>query len=334
MAGKLTRFLAEDGATLSAGDPYAEVEVMKMFLSLKAPEDGVLRHACTEGCVLSDGDLVARLELTDPSKVKTSTLFEGRIPAAWIMKPHGRGTRRGAPVKPHGILRELIRGTLDDVVAGFEVPHARVDAALRALPDVLNDPQLPFSEFQEALSFFTGRLPPALETRLTNLLHQVEAACQNTQAASTAPRIAVEDVHFPEGQSCPESRNPFAVTFPESDEMPQSWRLVARIPALIREGKAEHFANSTKGSGNDSESADHSRAAAALDAAVAPLLQLASRFVCGLWFVFCALRVCKVVEESVSPRCITSPNPFLQHSPFDAVPFAQLCPRSPPSLLH
>ena len=284
MAGKLTRFLAEDGATLSAGDPYAEVEVMKMFLSLKAPEDGVLRHACTEGCVLSDGDLVARLELTDPSKVKTSTPFDGRIPAAWIMKPHGRGTRRGAPVKPHGILRELIRGTLDDVVAGFEVPHARVDAALRALPDVLNDPQLPFSEFQEALSFFTGRLPPALETRLTNLLHQVEAACQNTQAASTAPRVAVEEVQFPEGQSCPESCNPFAVTFPESDEMPQSWRLVARIPALIREGKAEHFSR-TKASGSDGEHADHSRAAAALDAAVEPLLQLASRSVRGSRFI-------------------------------------------------
>jgi hypothetical protein len=34
----------------------------------------------------------------------------------------------------------------------YEVPRARVDAALRALPELLNDPALPFYELQEALS--------------------------------------------------------------------------------------------------------------------------------------------------------------------------------------
>ena len=267
MAGKLTRFLAEDGALLKAGDPYAEVEVMKMFLSLKAPEDGVLHHACTEGRVLSDGDLVARLELTDPSKVKTSKPFDERIPATWLMKPHGRGTRGASSVKPHVLLRELVEGTLNDVVSGYEVPRVRVDAALRALPEVLNDPQLPFGELQEALSFLTGRLPPALQNPLSDLLRQLDAL----KDSNLHTCIAIEEISPRSGSSgsIPENQNPFTLTFPE-DELPQSWALLAKLPSLIEDGKRIHLASIPE--------ADRSRAEATLDAALEPLQQLASRY--------------------------------------------------------
>ena len=59
MAGKLARWLVDDGAKVAKGAAYAEVEVMKMFLSLRAPESGTLRVKLSEGTVLNAGDLIA-----------------------------------------------------------------------------------------------------------------------------------------------------------------------------------------------------------------------------------------------------------------------------------
>jgi len=43
VSGKVARFLLEDGAHVRAGQAYVEVEVMKMYLPLVAPESGTLR---------------------------------------------------------------------------------------------------------------------------------------------------------------------------------------------------------------------------------------------------------------------------------------------------
>lgn len=39
-AGKLLMYKVEDGGHVFAGEPYAEMEVMKMNLSLRVPESG------------------------------------------------------------------------------------------------------------------------------------------------------------------------------------------------------------------------------------------------------------------------------------------------------
>ena len=76
MAGKLARWLVEDGAAVAKGEAYAEVEVMKMFLSLRAPEAGKVHIQLSEGTVLEAGDLLATMELDDPSMVqKVRVLF-------------------------------------------------------------------------------------------------------------------------------------------------------------------------------------------------------------------------------------------------------------------
>lgn len=38
--GKLVRYLVEDGGHIAADAPYAEVEVMKMMMTLLAPASG------------------------------------------------------------------------------------------------------------------------------------------------------------------------------------------------------------------------------------------------------------------------------------------------------
>lgn len=44
--GKLVRYLVEDGGHIAADAPYAEVEVMKMMMTLLAPASGALRSCC------------------------------------------------------------------------------------------------------------------------------------------------------------------------------------------------------------------------------------------------------------------------------------------------
>ena len=83
VTGKLIRFLQDDGAEVVAGKPFAEVEAMKMVMPLIATESGKVSHAKSAGAVIEAGDLLASLELKDPSKVKKISTFSGalRIPA-------------------------------------------------------------------------------------------------------------------------------------------------------------------------------------------------------------------------------------------------------------
>ena len=41
---------------------------MKMIMSLKSPEAGKVSHALSAGSIVSAGELLAKLELKDPSK--------------------------------------------------------------------------------------------------------------------------------------------------------------------------------------------------------------------------------------------------------------------------
>lgn len=63
------RFLVEDGASVPAGHPYAEVEVMKMYMTLQVPEAGKIHFCKLEGSMLESGELIATVTLDDPSKV-------------------------------------------------------------------------------------------------------------------------------------------------------------------------------------------------------------------------------------------------------------------------
>jgi acetyl-CoA carboxylase/biotin carboxylase 1 len=61
VAGKLVKKLVLDGAKVKKGEPYAEIEVMKMFMPLKVEEAGVVTWCMNEGAALAAGDLLASL---------------------------------------------------------------------------------------------------------------------------------------------------------------------------------------------------------------------------------------------------------------------------------
>jgi len=69
--------LQDNGANVEVGQPFVEVEAMKMIMPIKATESGKITHNLSPGTVISAGDLLASLQLKDPSKVKKILPFEG-----------------------------------------------------------------------------------------------------------------------------------------------------------------------------------------------------------------------------------------------------------------
>lgn len=59
----MVRFLQEDGADVASGEPFVEVEAMKMIMPLKATESGKINHEMSPGSIIAAGDLLASLQL-------------------------------------------------------------------------------------------------------------------------------------------------------------------------------------------------------------------------------------------------------------------------------
>lgn len=55
---------------MHAGDVYAEIEVMKMVMTLSVAETGTIHYVKRAGVVLAAGSLIAKLELDGGSKVQ------------------------------------------------------------------------------------------------------------------------------------------------------------------------------------------------------------------------------------------------------------------------
>jgi len=75
--GKLVRYLHADGAEINEGDPFIELEAMKMIMSLRATSAGKIKQTLPMGAVVGAGELLATLELKDPSKVQMIKPFTG-----------------------------------------------------------------------------------------------------------------------------------------------------------------------------------------------------------------------------------------------------------------
>jgi acetyl-CoA carboxylase/biotin carboxylase 1 len=77
--GKIVRYLHDDGSAVKEGEPYIELEAMKMIMPLKATSSGTIKHTKGAGSTVSAGDLLASLELDDPSSGQTIVPFTGQL---------------------------------------------------------------------------------------------------------------------------------------------------------------------------------------------------------------------------------------------------------------
>nr|ASZ00198.1 acetyl-CoA carboxylase 1 [Geranium incanum] len=159
---KLLRYLVSDGSHVEADMPYAEVEVMKMCMPLLSPASGVIQFKLSEGQAMQAGELIARLDLDDPSAVRKAEPFQGSFPVL------------GPPTAISGKIHQRCAASLNAaqmILAGYE--H-NIDEVVQNLLNCLDSPELPFLQWQEILSVLATRLPKDLRNGLESKFKQFE----------------------------------------------------------------------------------------------------------------------------------------------------------------
>lgn len=166
MAGKLVRNLIPNGGHVEKGEEIFEVEVMKMFLSLRAPEAGKIENLKLEGSVLDVGTLIATMALDDPTKVKKAVSFDGQFPSMSLPVLHGS--------KPHQVFKAVYE-ELTNVLNGYgsmPVPYggAAFSSSLTTLMDCALNVELGCHEINACLATISARIPKGLSEQMYALL--------------------------------------------------------------------------------------------------------------------------------------------------------------------
>lgn len=178
VAGKLVKKLKPDNSYVKKGEPYCEIEVMKMFMPLRVEESGVLNWCVNEGASIGAGDLLASIELDNPDNVAKVTLFNGTlsIPDAATT---GIST---AEVTPHLVLRTTI-DKLESVMSGYLLSENAIDVLFSNLAASVTRPYLPVVEVREQMSVLSGRIPTSLSDNIVKRLGDFTNQC-DMQAGS------------------------------------------------------------------------------------------------------------------------------------------------------
>ncbi|KAJ8978777.1 hypothetical protein NQ317_015501 [Molorchus minor] len=121
-AGKLIGCIIEDGCHVNKGQAYAEIEVMKMVMTLTANESGIVTYVKRPGAVLDAGSLIATLELDDPTLVTRAVLYKSPFPELDV-------SQALIPEKLNHV-HTSYRSILENTLAGY------------CLPDPYNAPRL------------------------------------------------------------------------------------------------------------------------------------------------------------------------------------------------
>nr|XP_018903562.1 PREDICTED: acetyl-CoA carboxylase isoform X3 [Bemisia tabaci] len=191
-AGKLLSFLIEDGGHVSKGQAYAEIEVMKMVMTLTASENGNVTFAKRPGAVLDAGSLIATLELDDPSLVTKALDYKGQFPELDVSTPTVGEKLNHA----HNHYRQM----LDNILAGYCLPDpyhlVRLREVIEKFMSSLRDPSLPLLELQEVISSISGRIPISVEKKIRKLMTLYERNITSVLAQFPSQQIAsVIDSH-------------------------------------------------------------------------------------------------------------------------------------------
>ncbi|XP_030077913.1 acetyl-CoA carboxylase 1 isoform X2 [Microcaecilia unicolor] len=166
-AGKLIQYVVEDGGHVFAGQCYAEIEVMKMVMTLTAAESGCIHYVKRAGAVLEPGCIIAKLQLDDPSRVQQAELYTGPLPQ--IQSSALRGEK----------LHRVFHCALDNlmnVMNGYCMPEPyfsnKVKEWVEWLMKTLRDPSLPLLELQDIMTSVSGRIPPNVEKSIKKEMAQ------------------------------------------------------------------------------------------------------------------------------------------------------------------
>lgn len=182
-AGKLINTLIEDGGHVEKGQPYAEIEVMKMVMTLAASESGKVSWILRPGAVLDMGALIGHLELDDPSLVTHAQPYKGQF-------------QEEAPSAPEKLnyAHNKYKSVLENTLAGYGLPDPynapRLREVIEKFMQSLRDPSLPLLELQEVLSSASGRIPLSVEKKVRKLMALYERNITSVLAQFPSQQIA------------------------------------------------------------------------------------------------------------------------------------------------
>uniref|UniRef100_A0A8C0HIY3 acetyl-CoA carboxylase n=1 Tax=Chelonoidis abingdonii TaxID=106734 RepID=A0A8C0HIY3_CHEAB len=166
-AGKLIQYVVEDGGHVFSGQCFAEIEVMKMVMTLTAAESGCIHYVKRPGAVLDPGCVIAKLQLDDPSRVQQADLHTGTLPQIHSTALRGEKLHRVF----HCVLDNLV-----NVMNGYCLPEpyfsSKVKDCVERLMKTLRDPSLPLLELQDIMTSVSGRIPPNVEKSIKKEMAQ------------------------------------------------------------------------------------------------------------------------------------------------------------------
>ncbi|POR31389.1 Acetyl-CoA carboxylase [Tolypocladium paradoxum] len=162
--GKLVKYSVENGAHVKAGQTFAEVEVMKMYMPLVTQEDGIVQLIKQPGATLEAGDILGILALDDPSRVKQAQAFVDKLPA--YGNPVVVGTK---PAQRFTVLRNIVT----NILMGFD-NSVIMAPALKELIEVLRNPELPYSEWNAQFSALHARMPQKLDAQFSHIVERAK----------------------------------------------------------------------------------------------------------------------------------------------------------------
>ncbi|XP_069817486.1 acetyl-CoA carboxylase 2 isoform X2 [Dendropsophus ebraccatus] len=184
--GKLLQYVVEDGSHVNAGDCFAEIEVMKMVMTLVVQESGHINYVKRPGAVLECGCVVARIDLDDPSKVHQAELYTGTLPPQQTLPIIGE--------KLHQVFHSVLEN-LTNVMNGYCLPEpyftTKVKEWVHKLMTTLRDPSLPLLELQEIMTSVSTRIPPTVEKAIRKIMAQYASNITSVLCQFPSQQIAI-----------------------------------------------------------------------------------------------------------------------------------------------
>lgn len=156
-SGKLTRYLVENGSLVHKGTNVAEIEVMKMYMSLCILESGIITLLKQPGSSIQVGEPIATLKLASGTSVKNRPSPYNQSFHLKNKNEDGEGGGGGGEaLKPHRRFAKTLKSINNLMTLGFEeINHDRnVDALLK----VISDESLIFWRIFEQVSNLAGRI--------------------------------------------------------------------------------------------------------------------------------------------------------------------------------
>lgn len=229
-AGKLARYLVKEGDHVKRGEPFAEIEVMKMYMPLLALEDGTITSLVKPaGSIVATADVLGSMSLDDPTMVRRAELFTDKLPS---LTPQGKNRS----VHPHYKLKASLN-TLSNFFRGYRVTQEQCLQAFNSFLDTIQQPTLAYYEFVDLLSTLEGRISDAFMEELSQIVDRIKkshAAKLGTRdmvsaAASSDPTVPTS----PSSISSPSTTTTIATTTTPPTPVTPATPIIATTPTTL-----------------------------------------------------------------------------------------------------